>query len=282
MKLFFLQLRGELTKLFARRRTYIGYGVFLAFEALLLTLWVKVGRNQIAEVAERNMIPADQLYSSLTSTYWIMGFSMFLIGSIFFALVAGDIVAKETEDGNLRLVLARPISRFRVLLLKYLAALIYTVTFVIFVGVSGYLMSIMAMGVKGGLFVWNPDMYILAVYTEWGTAFSKLFAGACFMGLSMCVVTSLAFFFSCFRMKPAAASVMALSVFFVDFVLQNIPFLTAYKDVFVTFRMSTWVYLLAEEVPWPTLAESYSFLAALCLTLFVAGWIAFESRDFKT
>lgn len=282
MNLFLLQLRGELRKLFARRRTYIGYGVFLVFEALLLTLWVKVGRGQIAEVAERNMIPADQLYSSLTSTYWIMGFSMFLIGSIFFALVAGDIVAKETEDGNLRLVLARPVSRFRVLLLKYLAVLIYTVTFVIFVGLTGYLMSIMAMGVKGGLFVWNPDMYILAVYPEWGDAFSKLFAGACFMGLSMCVVTSLAFFFSCFKMKPAAASVMALSVFFVDFVLQNIPFLAAFKDVFVTFRMATWVYLLAEEVPWPTLAESYTFLAALCLSLFVAGWLVFESRDFKT
>ena len=280
--IFLHQLQGELRKLFSRKRTYIGYGVFLVFEALLLTLWVKVGRGQIAAVAERNMIPADQLYSSLTSTYWIMGFSMFLIGSIFFALVAGDIVAKETEDGNLRLVLARPVSRFRVLLLKYLAALIYTITFVIFVGLSGYLMSILAMGTGGGLFVWNPDMFILAVYPDWGTAFQKLFAGACFMGLSMCVVTSLAFFFSCFKMKPAAASVLALSVFFVDFVLQNIPFLAAYRDVFVTFRMSTWVYLLAEEVPWPTLADSYTFLAALCLSLFTLGWLVFEARDFKT
>ncbi len=32
---------------------------------------------------------------------------MFLLGSIYFALVAGDIVAKETEDGNMRMVLSR-------------------------------------------------------------------------------------------------------------------------------------------------------------------------------
>ena len=40
--MFFSQLRGELKKLFARKRTYIGYVVFLIFEALLLTLWVKI------------------------------------------------------------------------------------------------------------------------------------------------------------------------------------------------------------------------------------------------
>ncbi|MDB4669863.1 hypothetical protein OAF33_02345 [bacterium] len=75
--------------------------MFIVFEVLILTLWVKVGREKVAELAERNLIPMDQLYSSLTSTYWIMGGSMFLLGSIYFALVGGDIVAKESEDGNL-------------------------------------------------------------------------------------------------------------------------------------------------------------------------------------
>jgi ABC-type transport system involved in multi-copper enzyme maturation permease subunit len=39
--------------------------------------------------------------------FTIMLLSMFILGSIFFALVAGDIVAKENEDGNLRLVFSR-------------------------------------------------------------------------------------------------------------------------------------------------------------------------------
>ena len=242
--MFFSQLKGELKKLFARKRTYIGYVVFLIFEALLLTLWVKVGRAQFEALAERNFIPVELLSSSLTATYWIMGFSMFLLGSIYFALVAGDIVAKETEDGNMRMVLSRPVSRLRILVLKYCAVLIYTVTFVIFVGVTGYGMALLAMGSEGGLFIWNPEMYILAVYPDRNEAFQRLFMGACFMGLSMCVVTSLGFFFSCLKIKPAAASVMALSVFFIDFVLQNIPFLANHKDAFITFRMANWIYVL--------------------------------------
>ena len=105
--MFLRQLQGELKKLFARKRTYIGYVVFLIFEALLLSLWIYVGREQFEDLAKRNFIPVELLSSSLTATYWIMGFSMFLLGSIYFALVAGDIVAKETEDGNMRMVLSR-------------------------------------------------------------------------------------------------------------------------------------------------------------------------------
>jgi len=78
--IFLYQLLGELRKLFARRRTYIGYVVFLVFEALLLGLWVRVGKAQFADLAERNGVPLELLSSSLTATYWIMGFSMFLLG----------------------------------------------------------------------------------------------------------------------------------------------------------------------------------------------------------
>ncbi len=280
--MFLRQLRGELKKLFARKRTYIGYVVFLVFEALLLSLWVYVGREQFEDLAKRNFIPVDLLSSSLTATYWIMGFSMFLLGSIYFALVAGDIVAKETEDGNLRMVLSRPVSRLRILVLKYCAVIIYTVTFVIFVGVTGYGMALFAMGTEGGLFIWNPEMYILAVYPDRDEAFQRLFIGACFMGLSMCVVTSLGFFFSCLKIKPAAASVMALSVFFIDFVLQNIPFLANHKDVFITFRMANWIYVLQENIPWERIVESYAILMGLCVSLFIMGWMVFQSRDFKT
>ena len=106
--------------------------------------------------------------------------------------------------------------------------------------------------------------------------------GACFMGLSMCVVSSLGFFFSCLKIKPAAASVMALSVFFIDFVLQNIPFLANYKDVFITYRMANWVYVLQEQIPWARITESYSILMGLNITLFTIGWMVFQSRDFKT
>ena len=169
MRMFMTQLGGELRKLFSRRRTYIGYIVFLVFEAVILFVFqLEKSKEGFGELMGQNGLAFEKYYSSLTITYLVMGLSMFLMGSIYFALVSGDIVAKESEDGNLRLVLSRPVSRLRVLLLKYAAVLIYTVSFVFFVGITGYLMSVMALGWDGGLFILNLKMKVFAFYPEWG------------------------------------------------------------------------------------------------------------------
>ena len=281
--LFLQQLRGELRKLFARRRTWMGYGVFLVMEILLLIVF-KLDRSQqsMRELIERNGLAFDTYYTSLTVTYMVMGFSMFLLGSIYFALVSGDIVAKEAEDGNLRLVLARPVTRLRVLLLKYVAVAIYTVSFVLFVGVTGYLMSVAAVGWQGGLFVFNIKMKVFAYFPDWGEGMIRLAIAAVLIGISMITLSSVGFMFSCFRMKPSAATILALSVLFVDFVLQEFPFFRPYQEYFVTWRMSAWVYSLENILPWAKIIQAYAFLAGLNFTLFIIGWLSFQLRDFKT
>jgi ABC-2 type transport system permease protein len=280
---FLSQLSGELRKLFSRRRTYLGYVVFLVMEAIILFVFKLPGSPRgMRQLIETNGFGFDDYYSSLTVTYWVMGFSMFLLGSIYFALVAGDIVAKESEDGNLRLVLARPVSRLRILLLKYSAVSIYTVSFVLFVGVTGYLMSIAALGVDGGLFVWNYKMKVFSAFGTWGEGAGRIAMAAVGIGISMITLSSIAFMFSCFKMKPAAATIVALSILFVDLVLQEFPFFKPYEQYFVTWRMSNWVYLLENTISWPKIAGSYAFLFGLNATLFLIGFTAFRLRDFKT
>jgi ABC-2 type transport system permease protein len=280
---FLSQLRGELLKLYARPRTYLGYGVFLVMEAIILAVFKLKGAQKLMRgLVERNGLSFEQYYSSLTVTYWVMGLSMFVLGSIYFALVAGDIVAKESEDGNLRLVLARPISRLRIILLKYSATCIYTISFVFFVGITGYLMAIAALGPHGGLFVWNDKMKVFAAFPETKESLIRLVMAATGIGISMVTLSSIAFMFSCFKIKPAAATIMALSILFVDLVLQEFPFFKPYIEYFVTWRMSCWVYLLETAISWPKILGAYAFLGGLDLTLLVIGYMAFRLRDFKT
>ncbi|TAE75720.1 MAG: hypothetical protein EAZ84_08840 [Verrucomicrobia bacterium] len=280
---FLRQLRGELRKLFARPRSFMGYGVFVAMEALILTVY-KFGRGQeyMRDLIERNGYSFATYFSSLSITFMIMTLSMFLLGSVFFALVAGDIVAKETEDGNLRLVMARPVSRLRLLLVKYAAILIYTFTFVFFVGITGYLMAVAAMGIDGGLFVMEPKMKIFAVFPSWTEGAGRLAVGAAGIALSMVTLSSLAFMFSCFKIKPAAATIITLALLFVDMILQNFPFFRPYEECFVTWRMSCWLFLMENQISWPKILESYAFLFGLNATLFLIGFTSFRLRDFKT
>jgi len=281
--MFLRQLRGELRKLFARPRTYMGYAAFIVMELLIVIVYrFTDGQMYMRDLMERNGLESDYYYSSLTLTFMVMMLSMALLGSIFFALVAGDVVAKETEDGNLRLVLARPISRLRLLLVKYASIAIYTFTFVFFVGVSGYLMAGATVGWDGGLFVSEPKMKVFAAYGNWGEGILRLALGAAGIGVSMITLSSLAFMFSCFRIKPAAATILTLAILFVDMILQNFPFFRPFEEYFITWRMSCWVYLFEYDISWPKLLEAYAFLGGLNFTFFLVGYLAFQLRDFKT
>lgn len=281
--LFLQQLGGELRKLFARPRTWMGYGAFLAMEGLILFFFKLKGvQSAMNRRMEMNGLDFDNFYSSLTVTFQIMIYSMVMLGSIYFALVAGDIVAKENEDGNLRMVFSRPISRLRLLLVKYTAVSLYTFTFVFFVGITGYAMACAAVGIDGGLFVMEPKMKVFAVYPEWAEGAQRLALGAVGIAFSMITISSLAFMFSCFRIKPAAATILTLSILFVDMILQFFPFFEPYLSWFITWRMSAWVFLMEQNILWPKIVESYAFLMGLNVTLFVIGWLSFQTRDFKT
>ena len=280
---FIQQLSGELRKLFARPRTWMGYGAFLAMESLILTVYkLEASQERMRGMVERNGLEFSTYYSSLTITFMIMLLSMFLLGSIYFALVAGDIVAKENEDGNLRMVFARPISRFRLLLVKYTAVCLYTFSFVFFVGISGYAMAVAAVGWEGGLFVIEPKMKVFAAYPNWWEGAGRLALSAAGIGISMITLSSIAFMFSCFKIKPAAATIITLTILFVDMILQGFPFFKPYESYFVTWRMSAWVFLVEQYISWPKIIESFTFLAGLNVSLFTIGWLAFQTRDFKT
>ena len=261
----------------------MGYGAFLIMEAVILFVY-KLDRSQRAMkgIVERNGLEFGTYYSSLTITFTIMLLSMALLGAIYFALVAGDIVAKENEDGNLRLVFARPVSRFRLLLVKYTAVALYTFSFVFFVGISGYAMAVAAVGWEGGLLVMEQKMKVFAAYPEWGEGATRLAMAATGIGVSMITLSSIAFMFSCLKIKPAAATIITLTILFVDMILQEFPFFKPYETWFVTWRMSAWVFLTEQQISWPKIIESYAFLGGLNVTLFILGWLAFQTRDFKT
>src|SRR5580698_6544279 len=122
MKLFSRQLYFELLKLFARKRTYLGFAAYLVIEILMLVGLQMPGPSRMYKRAMTQYgLDFSHYLSGLTLAHTIVSLSIFFLGSLYLALVCGDIVAKEVEDGTMRMVLSRPVSRVRVLFLKYLA-----------------------------------------------------------------------------------------------------------------------------------------------------------------
>ncbi|MFZ4483454.1 MAG: ABC transporter permease [Chthoniobacterales bacterium] len=281
MSMFLPQLGGELRKLFARKRTYIGFAAFLAVELVVLILLrlPKVQRS-LERLLDGAGYAADDYLSGLTLGLMITLSTVFLLGALYLALVAGDVVSKEVEDGTMRMMLCRPISRLRILALKLCACVIYTVVLTVFIAGTAMTAGWLHAG-GGGLFVFAPSEGIFAVY-EAGDGLHRFLLAIPFLALSLCTITCIGFFFSCLNMKPAAATIVTLSVLFVDTILKNIPFFSGIRGWFLTAKMSAWANLFAYRIPWEIMAEDYAWLAAINGTLLVLAVLVFTSRDFKS
>ena len=281
MSIFLIQLRGELRKLFARKRTYIGFGAFLGVELAVLVL-LRLPRVQegLERLLERSGYVASDYLSGLTLGLIITLSTVFLLGALYLALVAGDVVAKEVEDGTMRMMLTRPAGRIRVLTLKLVACAIYTAALTVFITLTAVGAGTLHSG-WGGLFVYAPLEGVFAVYGASDGAM-RLVIAVPLLGASLFTVTCLGFCLSCMRMKPAAATIVTLSVLFVDTVLKNIPFFSGIRDFFLTAKMNAWVGIFEYRVPWETMAGQYAWLTAINITLVVIGGVVFLSRDFKS
>jgi ABC-2 type transport system permease protein len=102
------------------------------------------------------------------------------------------------------------------------------------------------------------------------------------MALNASVALSVAFMFSCFNMKPAAATILSLSILFVSMVLENIPYFERYKEWFPTYHFHAWIRIYAQPAPWDSIIETLCVLLALNLTTFLVGAAAFQVRDIKS
>lgn len=280
---FLQQLRWELYRMFARRRTYIGFGMFVLVELIFFFLWTRPKAQEgMQKFIERVAGGFDEYFSALTIAFLMVFFTMLLMGLIFVSLVSGDIVAKESEDGNLRLLLVRPVSRFRLLIVKFLACQIYTFVLFLFVGTTALLVGLLDRGWGGSLFVWTPYLPRVSLF-DWNEGMARFALAIVGFSLVYLPVTGMAFMFSCFRMKPAAATILTIAFFIADKILSSIPLpaFDPYRKYFISPKMESWLYLLYQDIPWPAFAQSCVWLLGFGLSAFIVGWIAFERRDVK-
>ncbi len=279
--MFMLQLRNELWKLFGKKRTYIGFVMFLLSQNVIALVFKYTHASRPMErMLESSGNLADQYISTLTiATIMLVPAAVFLL-PLYVALIGGDLVAKEAEDGTLRMILSRPVSRVRLLLVKWLAGAIFSIALVAMLGVFGLVFSRLHFP-WGGLFVWMPEQSILSLFDP-GAGLGRYLIGHAMLVTEACSIMCLAFMFSCFNMKPAAATILALSFVFVSFIMEHIPFFKEYQNWFFTYHLHLWQLVFAEPIPWWRVAQSLSLLAGFNATFLAVGITAFQVRDIKS
>jgi ABC-2 type transport system permease protein len=278
--MFYRHLRNELWKLFGKKRTYIGFGAFLvAQNAMLLAFRFTRWESDVERLLAGNGYLATEYVSALTVALLMLIPQVLLLMPLYTALVGGDLVAKEAEDGTLRMILSRPISRVRLLLAKWIAGVIFSAVLVLVLGGTALCFARMWFPWRG-MFAFVPGQVFSLLQPAEGLklyAFSHLF-----MTLNASVILGLGFMFSCFNMKPAAATILALSFLFANLVMESIPFFERYHEWLLPYHFRIWLYIYSTPTPWERIAESLCVLFAFSLTTFLIGAAAFQVRDIKS
>lgn len=284
--MFFAQLNNELIKLFGKKRTYIGFGAFvLAQSAMLLLFKHTHWQSHFEQMLANNGYVASDYLSALSVALIMLSPQAALLMPLYVALVGGDLIAKEAEDGTLRMILSRPISRVRLLIVKWVGGMIFAAVLALALGIVALLFARMVFPWKS-MFVWGqapPDgaTPIFGLFSA-GQGLKLYALSNVFMVMNAITILSIAFMFSSFNVKPAAATILALSYFLADFITLHLPFIEQYRNWFLNHHFETWFLIFQQPTPWPDILQSEITLAAISATAFVIGVVGFQVRDIKS
>ncbi len=280
--MIFLQLRNELWKLFGKKRTYIGFGMFLLAQVAVLFLlrYLRGPRREMAHRLELLGYSPEQFMSSLTMATSTLIPVAYLLLPLFAALVGGDLLAKESEEGTLRMILSRPISRMRLVLIKWLAGVIFSLLLVAVLGISGAAVAA-CLFPSGGLFVLVPQEGIFSVFSA-AEGWQRYALCTFILSGKAITIVGLALMFSCFNIKPAAATIMALSLLLICDLIQQIPYFHDLQHWFITYHLAYWILVFIDPPPWPEICASISILLGFNVTVLIIGCVGFQMRDIKS
>lgn len=109
--------------------------------------WLKVRVEQQQYYLDHNINPNAPGAPTFTRAFIEQGITLFV--PLLVMIVAIDIVSGERSDGTIKMLLTRPIRRWKVLLSKYVTMVLFVSLILLLVGIISYLLSGIVFGYSG-------------------------------------------------------------------------------------------------------------------------------------
>lgn len=225
--------RAEMSKQWRRPRTYVALGVMAAIP-VLITVVLKLNPPS---TPERGGGGGPFFFLSLQSGLILPVAALRLMSRfmlvIVVALFAGDAIAAEAGWGNLRALLARPVSRARLLAAKLTLSVLLGFMAVLTVAVSGLIAGVIAFG-------WHP-VSVFGISQSQGALLGHLGVAVLYIAWSLTTVVALSFMVSTMSDAPAGAMLAGVGFYFVSQILDAIDSLGSVRYALPTHYFDNWI-----------------------------------------
>jgi ABC-2 type transport system permease protein len=266
-------LRSELRLIAVRRRNQVGLAA-LAAVPIVLAVAMKVAAP---DTSDRGGGGGPDFFTQITSNGFFvalaaLGVEIGLFLPIAIAMLAGDAVAGEANQGTLRYLLTVPVGRTRLLAVKYAGIVTGAFLAPLVVAVSGLVIGLILFG--GG------DVTLLSgTQTSFAEALLRLLGVCLYLGVCLSALGAVGLFLSTLTEQPMGATIALTMLTVASFVLQQVPQLDWLHPYLLTRHWQDFGELLRDPVSLNALTPGLLSAGAYVVVFLSAAWARFAGRD---
>ena len=272
---------SELIKIFRKWRSYLGFLAIGGIVSIILIDLYLHGSNYVRYLTKglsENFFIAGNLLNGYLIGHLILT-ALFNLFPLAIVLVAGEILAGEATGGTYRLILTRPISRFKILLSKFIAGGIYSASILFWMLFISLIVSLILFG-EGELLVFTDGINIFArddVIWRFALSYSHIF-------LSMILVFTLTMLFSSFVENAIGPIISTMAILIALAIITQLPFdfTQEIRPYIFTNYMNAWTGFFSYEIDWQTITRSILVLGTHTIFFIALTIIIFLRKDILT
>ncbi len=275
-------LRIEIYKIFKRPRTYISFGIVLAITLVIQLALFSDGKEFLGffmqGINEQFDVQGNILNGYLVA--YVILHSLLMQIPLLVALVAGDSLAGEANLGTLRLLLTKPISRTKLVLMKFLSSFIYTLILIIWLAIVALFVSMLLFG-TGDMINIKSDSFVVILQND---VMWRYLLAFCFATLAMTTIASLSLLLSAFADNAIGPIISTMGIVVVMTILCNLqlPVFNHIIPYLFTPHMVGWKGFFDDPIPYAAIGRSAITLAAYTIVFLAATIYYFNKKDIKS
>ena len=260
--------KWELLKLLAQKRTYLGLGAAIAVPlAFVIVLTIKANGGP-------NDIPLGRYIreTGLATPSVVLFFMSFWAFPLITALVAGDIVAAESNNGTLKTILTRSRDRGEIFAGKVAAAFTYAVLAVFTMGLVAFVAASIAWG-------FHPLTSLSGTTVSFGHGLGLLAASLALYAWPMAGIAAFGIFLSTVTRNSAASVVGTLMWALLMQLIGVLPGTEPIRPYLLGEQFQAWHGFLRTPADWTPVVRALWVCALYVAVPLFSGYLVFLRRD---
>lgn len=278
------EIRFEIVKVLVQKKIYVAIVGHL-FMLLLIYIAFQTRREGILPGHIRAMFEAVMQYLDGFFFARLALFPTFMIiMPIFVSTLAGDMVAGEMQDGSLKLYLARPRSRARLVLSKLAACYAVTLLCSVYFAVACLVIGVLVRGWPGATqLIYLPHRLEVGsnvVLMPWTMALLRYGGVILYYSFSLMALGSIVLFLSTIFNRMTTAAVAGITLYFVCYIVERLPFAERLAPYMLSHVMNFPDLYLA-VIPYGRLTVNLASLSLYIIFFTMLGMVVMNTKDIK-